>query len=352
MAWAGRAAVLVAGLLTAAAACTNREVVDTVDESATATGSTVPACQVSDLLVPECGIWLGSSIPSSDGTWNPTIGLQEYEDAARNAPDIIHFYQRGSNPFPNNAHKAAAERRGEQRSILFFSWKVAPELTWRQIADGEADATIAAVSLSLVDYPYKMFLSVHHEPENDVDLTPGSGMTPADYVDMYRHVVTRLRDAGVDQVVLVMTYMGFERWASIVDGLYPGDDVVDWIGYDPYGFEQEQSFGMLLNRPNETGWPGFYDWATAKAPGKPIMVAEWGFQLERQPRAPAILGEAIATLREGFPAIKALVYWNGTVERVDGRLGQDTEVGRAFTEAYARLAADPYVNSTSPDQAP
>jgi hypothetical protein len=315
---------------------------------------TEPPCEVavSDLLVPGCGAWFGASTPSSDGRYDYVRGLEEYERLVGVEPDILHFYQRGGEPFPTAEHKALAERPGRQRSILYFNWKPAPDLTWRQIAEGAADPSIDAVARALIDYPHTMFLTIQHEPENDLVNRDGSGMMPADYVAMYRHVVGRLKSLGVDNVVFVMGYMGFERWSTIVDSLYPGDDVVDWIAYDPYGFESHDQFAEMLNDPGGDGWPGFYRWATAKAPETPIMLGEWGFDLPHRPAAPDIISGGAETLRHDFPAIKAIVYWNDRTNDVDARLGQGGETADRFVEAYTELANDPYFNETPTELAP
>ena len=327
------------------------------DETASPTISAPPAtlnagCSVSELLVPSCGAWLGSSIPSADGKWDITAGLEEYESATGDQPEILRFFQRGPKVFPTSAHIAAAERPGRPRSLLHFSWKPAPELTWRQIANGVADTSIEAVASQLAKYPHRMFFTVHHEPENDVELSEGSGMTPADYVDMYRHVVDKLRSSGSDNLVFVMVYIGFHRWANLVDDLYPGDDVVDWIGYDPYGFAAQTDFAALLNRPTpESGWPGFYSWATGRS-DKPIMVAEWGFDLIDAPDAANVLSGAPVILEDQFPQIKALVYWNGTGRTLNTRLDQPGDAAARFATAFAEMAADPWFNSTSTVDAP
>jgi beta-mannanase len=193
---------------------------------------------------------------------------------------------------------------------------------------------------------------VFHEPENDIDEAFNSGMTPSDYVAMYRHVVGRLRSLEVDNVVYVMNFMGFDRWSTVVDDLYPGDDVVDWIAYDPYGLARHTSFAEVINDANDDGWPGFYDWATTKAPGKPIMLAEWGLDPEQHDLADEIVQDVPRSLRDEFPMIKAVVYWNDRGERVDARLREDTEVSSRFAEAFRAIASDSYFNDTSADQAP
>lgn len=316
------------------------------------TTTSPPPCTVSSILVPSCGAWLGASTPSADGTYDYVTGLAEYEKVAQNTPDILRFYKRDDSPFPTDEEISLSERPGHQRSILFYSWKPSTVHTWREIADGAVDDVIDAAAQRLDLYSHQLFLAVYHEPENDEGV-PGSGMTSDDYVDMYRHVVARIRAAEATNVVFVMNYMGFERWAGAVDRFWPGTDVVDWIAYNPYGGAKNTDFGLLVNFPVEPDWPGFYSWATTKAPGTPLMLGEWGFDLNLQPRSHRILAGASATLRSSFPELKALIYWNDS--KVGGlavRLDQDSTIGHAFAAAYRTLANDPYFNEMSPDAAP
>ncbi len=309
-------------------------------------------CTVSPLLVPRCGAWLGTSVPSLDGRHDPEIGLGEYMTATGHDPDIIHLYERGNTGFPREDQLRLIERDDGSERLFYFSWKPSIDLTWREVADGGADATIDAVAESLIRFGDPLFLTIFHEPENNVDPSPDSGMTTADYVDMYRHVVKRLTESGVRNAVYVMTYMGFDRWATMVDDLYPGDDVVDWIGYDPYGRVGDEAFGDLVNRPDGDTWPGFYAWATAKAPGTPIMLAEWGFDLAVHDESPELLDRAVDTLRSDFPEIAALVYWNGVVDRIDARLTNDTGLAERFADSYGDFAADPYFDQPDLESLP
>ncbi|MBI5087547.1 MAG: hypothetical protein HZB15_01385, partial [Actinobacteria bacterium] len=112
-----------------------------------------------------------------------------------------------------------------------------------------------------------------------------------------------------------------------------------------------KDFGLFLNTPNKS-FPGFYSWATAKAPGKPLMLGEWGFDLPNTPNAPAILDGAVPIIKSQFPMLKAFVYWNDDVGTFKVRLDQNTARGQAYTAAYSRMAADPYFNTTSTASAP
>jgi hypothetical protein len=308
-------------------------------------------CSVTPLLVPTCGAWLGASTVSKAGLRTSegyATGLNEYEQSVGNVPDILHFYKSGAQVFPNASELAMANRPGKQRSLLFYNWKPSTSISWRQIADGGADREIETVANGLKKYNRKLFLTIWHEPENDVG---GSGRSEADYVAMYRYTVNKLRSHGVNNVVFVMNYMGFFGWADMFDGLYPGDDVVDWIAYDPYGLSGHDDFGMFLDTKKQ-GFEGFYTWATKKAPGKPIMLAEWGFHLPETPSAPQILDGAVPILQSRFPAVKALVYWHDDLGNFKVRLDQSTAIGEAFAAAYSRFAKNPYFNTTSTASAP
>ncbi|MBI5089120.1 MAG: hypothetical protein HZB15_09765 [Actinobacteria bacterium] len=303
------------------------------------------ACTISELLVPSCGAWFGASTPSSDGRYDYEVGLDEYLDVVSTTPDILHFYHTNAATFPTASELAMSERDGEQVSLLFYNWKPSTSLTWREIADGGADDNIEVVARGLSRYPGRLFLTIHHEPENDQG-SVGSGRTPADYVDMYRHVVTRLRDLGVTNAVFVMNYMGFEKWGPVADDFYPGDDVVDWIAYDPYAFAGQPTFAAMLNQASGD-WPGFYEWAVGRAPGKPIMLGEWGFDLTTQPNSAKALDGAVDALQTRFPMVKALVYWNDRTDEWNFRLDQGLALSDDYAAAFARLAADPYFNSTT-----
>jgi hypothetical protein len=56
------------------------------------------------------------------------------------------------------------------------------------------------------------FLTIHHEPEEEVREIPGSGYRADDYAAMFRHVVERLRAQGVVNAVRVFDVMGTAKY--------------------------------------------------------------------------------------------------------------------------------------------
>ncbi len=310
-------------------------------------------CGVSALLVPACGAWLGASIPSRDGNYTWSKGLAEYESVAQNVPDILHFYKNGNQTFPSKSELAVAERPGKPRSLLLYNWKPTGA-TWREVANGAADSQIANVANGLKKYPHKVFLNIYHEPEDQVRTSASSGMTVADYKAMYRHVVDKLRSHGVNNAVYVWNPMGYEGWRDYLDGLYPGDDYVDWMCYDPYAKDDmRKNLADIANRPRPNlGWPGYYDWATTKAPGKPLMMCEFGVDTISNSDPAAILGGDAEQLMRDFPMLKAFVYWNSVDSHVDTRIDNTSAKGRAYGDAYRQFANQPFFNAMSPDVAP
>ncbi len=313
--------------------------------------SPAEGCSISDLLVPSCGMWFGASTPNRSGGYDYVTGLAEYEAVAQNTPDILHFYKNGAQRFPTASERQMAERPGKQRSLLLYNWK--PSGTWASIARGGADNEIATVAANIKAYPHKLFLNIWHEPEDNVRATAGSGMTANDYAAMFRHVVTELREAGVDNAVFVWNVMGYWGWRQHLDALYPGDQYVDWVCFDPYIKDNIQDdLGELMGRSRpDIGWPGFYNWATAKAPGKPIMMCEWGVDLNSTTDPAGMLDYDIDKMAADYPMLKAWVYWN-EANVWNCRIDDQTAKGRAYGAAFRRLAAHPQFNAMTPDSAP
>lgn len=310
-------------------------------------------CSVTEKLVPTCGVWLGASTPNKGGGYDYAKGLGEYEAVAKNTPDILHFYKNGKQRFPNADEIAQAERPGKQRSLLLYNWKPSGKYTWRQVANGAADGEIEFIAENIKQYDHNIFLTIFHEPEDNVRTAAGSGYTPQDYAAMFRHVVTKLRNLKVDNAVFVWNVMGFYGWRDYLDGLWPGASYVDWVCYDPYAKNNiHQDFGDIVNRNRpDINWPGFYNWATAKAPGKPLMFCEWGVDTRTNADPASIIEVDAAKILKRYPMLKAIVYWND-IDEVNARIDQTSTKGQALGKAYREFAQQPIFNAMTPDRAP
>ncbi len=280
----------------------------------TATAAT--GCSFSSKLVPSCGRLWGIA-PRQFMQVRTDIGVATDEANAQRTFDIVHVYHVNGSHFPTTLERGIAMQPGKNR-LLLINWKPATDMSWRAEANGGADARIDSEAAYLKStYHHPFFLTVWHEPENDVNDTPGSGRTSADYAAMYRHTVQRLRADGVDFAITMMDYEGYDAAARRANfpGFWPGNDVVDWIGIDPYGSGAATGylsgdFTSLVNRP-ELGFPGYYDWALRTHPGIPMMLCEWGIgESASNPSGKANFFRSVVAQLPRYPNIKAMSYFD------------------------------------------
>jgi beta-mannanase len=153
-------------------------------------------------------------------------------------------------------------------------------------------------------------------------------------------VVDIFNRVGADNVLFVWNMMGYVGGnADIYPTLYPGDQYVDWIAYDPYNWygcksgQKYRSFAQIT-KP-------FYDWTAAHAPGKPLMLAEYGLR-EQPAGAPSKaewLRDSLVQLKTTRTRIKALVYFNN-LHTCDWRITSSS----ASVAAYRDIGRDPFLN--------
>ena len=211
--------------------------------------------------MPSCGVlWGGAAGGFTDAPRDQA--LIDWEKTSGRTATIFHTYHKGDEPFPTKA-EIAMTRDAARPRVLLLNWKIAYGSTWAKVANGEQDKRIDAFAARVkATYGEKFFLALNHEPENDVIAKAGSGWEAKDFAAMYRHTILRLRAQGVTNAINVMAYMGNEKWMSQPwwKDLYPGDDVVDWMGLDSYvsaekGYYHYGMFADLLDRTGSTG-PG------------------------------------------------------------------------------------------------
>ncbi|MEV6349178.1 endoglucanase [Actinoplanes sp. NPDC051851] len=335
-------AALVAGGAGAAMATTPAQAAPSTTKATTST-----TCTTDAKLVPSCGILWGGAAGGFTSAPRDTA-LKSWEAASGRTATVFHAYHKGNEPFPTKSEIAMTSDAANPR-VLLLNWKIAYKSTWAAVAAGEQDARIDAFAKRAKAYGKKFFLVLNHEPENDVIAKAGSGMQAKDFAAMERHTIARLRAQGVGNVVNVLAYMGNEKWMakSWWADLYPGDDVIDWIGLDSYvSVEKGYHFGKfadLLDRKPKGGL-GFYDWATTKHAAKPLMVAEWGayHRVGHVADKSAVYRSVLPELAKR-PAIKALVHFD-TKHDDQGDRDISIDSTKNGLAAFRKLAADPIFN--------
>jgi beta-mannanase len=126
-----------------------------------------------------------------------------------------------------------------------------------------------------------------------------------------------------------------------VQGLYPGDDVVDWIGWDPYNWYRchNSSWISFADKIHH-----FYDWLMANGhANKPFMLSEYGSrESDVDPLAKGQwFKDELAAMKAGtFPNLKALLYFDSHPTECDWRV----DTSPASLDGFRQLANDPYLN--------
>ena len=320
------------------------------------------------LLVPSCGVSWGvvANAFSTRSGW-PRQGPDSHRrfeaEFGRKFGLYAHYYSRGA-LFPRTPDIALAREAGKKRTI-YAHWQIADGMKFADIAAGKVDDVIDREAAHLkANFPEKLFVSIQSEMEPHVNPTAGSGNTAADYAAMYRHVVDRMRARGVTNVIWVIAYGGYSKWATKpwFPQLYPGDSYVDWIGWHPFTttLKGGQDFKGLMNSTYDSAdpsYPGMYNYLTKRHPGKPLMLSEFGVfhdpndfnaVLSRK----AAFYDSVRQQLPFFPAIKAIVNFDTDYDRNYGN-GYDISVfsdpgNRASFQGLSRVPA--LVESGAPDR--
>jgi len=320
----------------------------TANAAETATAAK-PKCTVDAKLVPSCGVLWGAAAGGFSSAPRDTA-LKTFEAKSGRTAAIFHTYHKGDEQFPTKAEIAMTADPARPRTLM-LNWKVAYGTTWAKVAAGAQDARIDREAAYLKkNFTKPFFLVLHHEPENNVNPKKTSGMTAKDFAAMYRHTILRLRAQGVKNAVSTIAYMNYEKWNDSPwwFDLYPGDDVIDWIGVDSYlnaqpGGYHYGDFANLMNRTTgKSKHPGFYTWATTQHPTKPIIAAEWGVY----DSSAKVLGTNKANVYNtvlddlaSMPAIKGIVYFETAHDQSGHDIRMD-DTAEALA-GFKKVAADP-----------
>lgn len=323
----------------------------------------------SAIYVPACGAWQGVA---------PDVQtLPEFESTIGRRVQIYHEFltfqshDSPAKPFP----KAAAQAAIDGGRMYLFNLKprnsAGTIYPWADVAAGVHDDELNALMANIGKWAAtaggkKVFMAFHHEPEDDV----GAYGTAADYVAAYRHVADLAVADGVrGSLILVWDVTGYRGRVDQWNQLYPGDQYVDWLGYDPYGglctdtkapAALSTTLGGAGTGVDDSGNYRFYAWATGAGardadgtawvkpgdPGKPIMLAEWGTKgagggTEADQVKFYRDAEQLVVEQRRYPQIKAFVHWQGS--DCNGFVGRP-----AAAQAYHDLVVMPYFNPPTP----
>ena len=111
----------------------------------------------------------------------------------------------------------------------------------------------------------------------------GAKEGPARYAAAYRHIVDLMRGEGADNLQWVWHVNWLDqpeaKWNRF-ENYYPGDDYCDWVAVSAYGPLTPRAVDGTesLRFKMQTAYPRL----TKLAPGKPIVIAEFGCELNHR----------------------------------------------------------------------
>ena len=222
-----------------------------------------------------------------------------------------------------------------------------------KIVRGEFDSDLRAWAQAARTYGSPILVEWGTEPNGDWfswngRWNGGAGDGPKRYVAAYRHIVDVIRSEGANNLHWVWHVNWLdqpERKWNALENYFPGMEYCAWVALSAYGpttpttRDGTESFGYKLRR--------VYPRLTKVAPGKPMIVAEFGCDLHNPKLDAARWAEgALQALFSGeWPAVIGFCWWNEGWQNDERKkhdsdliLLHDPAVTRVFREAFARHA--------------
>jgi beta-mannanase len=248
----------------------------------------------------------------------------------------------GLQPFPSTL----AERVRQRGQLPVISWGSyaagggtdQPAFRLQRIIDGAYDRFIRAWASAAAAWAHPLLLRFDWEM-NGTDSPyseAANGNHAGQFVPMWRHVHALFAAEGATNVQWVWNPDVGYAGSIPLDRLYPGDNVVDWVGLDGY------NWGRNPARPNNS-WRRFgqvFGSALAElqrlAPNKPVLIGETASTEYGGSKAAWITG-AFRAIVHDFPSLRGVVWFNKNADGMDWVV----QSSRSATDAFARAIADP-----------
>jgi len=225
--------------------------------------------------------------------------------------------------------------------------------TLAKIIEGKFDDDLKAWAREARDFRSPVLVEWGTEPNGkwfswNGKWNGGAKEGPARYVSAYRHIVDLMRAEGATNLQWIWHVNWLDqpeaKWNRF-ENYYPGETYCDWVALSAYGpltpnaVDGRESFRFKMR----TAYPRL----TKIAPGKPIVIAEFGCAIgHRKVDAAAWARNALEDLFSGrWPAVIGFCWWNESWENDDVRkhntdmnILHDAELTKVFRDALNRHA--------------
>jgi beta-mannanase len=203
----------------------------------------------------------------------------------------------------------------------------------KAIAQGLYDVYIDKWASNAKKLGLPFFLRLGHEMNDPYRYPWGQqNNSPDDFIAAWKHVVERFRRIGANNAVWVWSphpAYGFMDF-------YPGDEHVDWIGLTALNYGTVATWSQWWS-VNDLIGKAYKELALLE---KPIMLTEFGSLKVGGDRS-AWYKEALASLPDTYPLIKAVIYFHAmndatvTYKSLDWSFDDDSSVIRSINRGIA-----------------
>jgi hypothetical protein len=288
-----------------------------VPAASPATGPSRPAVPAFAGQPPPGHVYYGASLPAhrSISAWETRLG------------STVALHRSYFTPDANETAQLVRQCRDDLAHDRLPHVSMKPPGTWQDVASGRYDAWLGSLLQQLGQAHAPIFLTVHHEPENDAG---APGMGPADYVAMQRRAIRLAAEVAPEvTIVPILQHWSFEP-------LRPGIDPTAWIvdeavvhGVDVYNAwspTNGKPWRSLGSRVDEVfAWLG----------DVPLAIGEYGCR--EDPRNPGLAAEWLRDAAEyaRSHSVVSMSYFNSDVHSPDGSLELSGETEETFAELLA-----------------
>lgn len=213
--------------------------------------------------------WLGISVPGSE----PGLLASIEGDLGRRF-ELVRQFRRWDSDFPD---ERSAQLLAEGRTLhvsIRARWDDGSFLPWRDIAEAAPDSAIGqgmaiwARRIGQLEVP--IYVTFNHEPDLTENRANG---TPDEFVAAWRRFRQVFDDEGVTNARFVWVLTPARFVDGTADAWFPGTDVVDVAGVDPYNWFTCRGGGSWEPLPEKL--QPFLDWAE-RHPELALAVPEFG----------------------------------------------------------------------------
>jgi hypothetical protein len=303
-------------------------------------------CSVSAKLIPTCGALLGvSAEPGGDAD------VAALERKLGRKFDLVYEFHGIDKPLPaRDEERMVAEGRVLHVNIEAkeFGQATHPDVAWSRIVAGEFDQALRAQATGLAALGSPVMVTFDQEVDSPKRV--GQRGTAAEFVAAWRHIHRLYAAAGARNIVWVWVVTGYEGNLDAVGSVYPGNEYVDWLSWDPYNMAgcQTGKFKPAQWRSFADSVEPFYGWLQTEGAragidkAKPYLLSEFGTVANPDdPSASARWYAELPAALERFPQVKAVQLWNGEVGACDFRI----EKQPAALDTFGQVARTPTFTS-------